>query len=238
MAINDYIAGRSSFTTAEFIEMFHSELPGSARSTAYKALNKLCDSGTITRASRGHFITNPAKKKYSCILSNAAVEICAILRNQYPQIDFQILELYQMNEFVNFQLARNTIFVEVENKLDESVFHFLFERYPHVLFNPNLAEYYRYAGDETVVVSKLLTESPACYGAYRQASLEKLLVDLFGRGLSGSIISRSEYPAVYEASFEKYNINQPKMFRYARRRGAEKTIRDFISRETAIMLEA
>ncbi len=69
------------------------------------------------------------------------------------------------------------------------------------------------------------------------AYLEKILVDLFGRGLSGSIISRPEYQAVYEDSFKKYAINQPKMFRYARRRGIETKIVAFIQDKTNIKLE-
>ena len=87
------------------------------------------------------------------------------------------------------------------------------------------------------MVRKLISESPSGVGQYKQASLEKILVDLFGRGLSGSIISRSEYQAIYEDSFRKYVINQPKMFRYARRRGIEKNIVDFIHGKTNIALE-
>ena len=71
--------------------------------------------------------------------------------------------------------------------LDESIFNLLFVRYPHVLHNPSLDEYYKYAGDETIIVRKLISEAPPPYGQYRQVSLEKLLVDLFGRGISGSI---------------------------------------------------
>ena len=142
-----------------------------------------------------------------------------------------------MNEFVNHLLAKNTIFIEVENILDESVFNLLFDRYPHVLHNPDTEEYYKYAGDETIVVRKLISETPSPFGQYRQASLEKLLVDLFGRGIPGSLLARSEYRAIYEDSFRKYTINQAKLFRYARRRGIEKNIRDFIHKETCIALE-
>ncbi len=170
-------------------------------------------------------------------LSETAKDIVALIQEYYPLVEFQIWELYQMNEFVNHMLAKNTIFIEVENMLDESIFNLLFDRYPHVLHNPSPNEYYKYAGDETIIVRKLISEAPPSYGQYRQASLEKLLVDLFGRGISGSILSRSEYRAVYEDAFQKYNINQGKMFRYARRRGIEKIIRDYIHEETRIVLE-
>lgn len=110
--------------------------------------------------------------------------------------------------------------------------------YPLVLHNPDMDEYHKYAGKETIVVRKLISEAPPSFSDYRQASLEKILVDLFGRGISSSIISRSEYQAIYEDSFDKYNINQARLFRYARRRGIEKTILDFIHNETCITLEA
>ena len=185
---------------------------------------------------KGRFV-HSARKDYSYELSETAKDIVALIRENYPLVDFQVWELYQMNEFVNHLLAKNTIFIEVENMLDESIFNLLFDRYPHVLHNPSLDEYYKYAGDETIIVRKLISEAPPPFGQYRQASLEKLLVDLFGRGISGSILSRSEYRAIYEDAFQKYNINQGKMFRYARRRGIEKAIRDFIHEETRIVLE-
>ena len=47
-----------------------------------------------------------------------------------------------MNEFLNHQMAHNTIIVDVEDELDETVFNFLFEKYPHVLFCPSYEEYF------------------------------------------------------------------------------------------------
>lgn len=190
----------------------------------------------ITRTGKGHFCI-ATKKNYAYALSDTAKNICSEIRNRFPFVEFQIWELYQMNEFVNHQLGRNLILVEVEKGLDESVFDFLFPNYPHVLFNPSEEEYYRYSGEETIVVRKMVSEAPAAVSEYRQAPLEKLLVDLFGRDFLGTMISRSEYRAIYEDSFAKYIINQPKMFRYARRRGVEQKIRAFIREETDIVLE-
>ena len=226
-SVNEFIAQHPSFSTREFADMFENSSQTSGRSTVFNTLKQLIESGEITRISKGHFIAC-RKKNYSYNLSDTAKEISSSIREKYPLVDFQIWELYQMNEFVNHQIARNTIFVEVEKPLDESLFGFLFDRYTHVLLNPNTDEYYKYSGVLTIVVKRLISESPHCYGEYRQSSLEKLLVDLFARGLSGEIISRSEYHTIYEDSFMKYNINQVRMFRYARRRGVEQTIRSFM----------
>lgn len=217
--------------------MLRIETPGIGRATIFHILKTLCDNNEITRTHKGHFDV-AGKKDYFYEPSDMAKEISSEIHAEYPLVDFQMWELFQMNEFSNHLLAKNTIFVEVENMLDESIFNLLFEKYPHVLHNPDMDEYYKYAGKETIVVRKLISEAPPSFSDYRQASLEKILVDLFGRGISGSIISRSEYQAIYEDSFDKYNINQARLFRYARRRGIEKTILDFIHNETCIILEA
>lgn len=231
--IKTFLSTHSVFRTAEFTEMLRNAFLEIGRATVYNKLKALCDAGTITRTSKGHFCVS-APKKYHYELSKTAKEISAFISDNHPFVDFQIWELYQMNEFVNHLFAHNTIFIEVEDMLDESIFHLLFTKYPHVLLNPTIDEYYKYAGDETIVVRKLITETPPSYGPYKQASLEKILVDLFGRGLCGNLISRSEYRAIYEDSFRKYNINQAKMFRYARRRNAERNIKDFLKNEAII----
>ena len=235
--INKYVSTHSSFTTTEFSEMLRTEFPKIGRSTIYKILKDLCDDKRIFHIGRGSYAVNNARTSYTYELSDSAKELATAIIDNFPLVDFQIWELFQMNEFVNLLFAHNTIFIDVESMAEEFVFNLLFGKYPHVLLNPSLEEYYRYAGDETIVIGRLVTEAPPCYGQYRQAPIEKLLVDLFGRGLSGSIVARSEYPAIYEDSFKKYNINQAKMFRYARRRGTEKSIREFIRQETDIHTE-
>lgn len=236
-ATQEYISQHPMFSTAEFTAMLQKETPDIARSTVYSILKKLCDSKTIIRLKKGYFSATP-KALYSYELSDTAKAISTTIKEEYPLVDFQIWELYQLNEFVNHQISRNTIFVYVENMLDDSIFQLLFDRYPHVLHNPNADEYYKYAGTETIVVQRLISESPASYGEYNQSPLEKILVDLLGRGLVGSIISRSEYPAIYEDSFSKYGINTSKLLRYARRRNAGDSLLKFIKEETNITLEA
>lgn len=235
-AIDAFIKVHSSFTTGAFADMLRSNSPEVGRSTVYHILKQLCESGEIIRTSKGHYKV-AGKKNYAYDLSDTAKDISSVVHKEFPLVDFQVWELYQMNEFVNHQLARNTVFIEVEDLQEESIFNLLFEKYPHVLLNPGVDEYYKYAGQETILVRKLISEAPPAFGSYHQASLEKILVDLFGRGISGAIVSRSEYSAIFETAFKKYNINQAKMSRYARRRGIEKTIRDYLSENTNITSE-
>ena len=72
----------------------------------------------------------------------------------------------------------------------------------------------------------------------KQASLEKLLVDLFSRKLTGQLIERDEYRQIYTDAFDKYVINESALFRYAGRRHLEREIRKFIAEETNIELRS
>lgn len=234
--INDFIKANPSFTTKEFVSELRDEIPDIGRSTVFKILQEKCESGEITRTSKGRFIRS-GKRNYSHELSDTAGTIAALIQKTYPLVSFQIWELVQFNEFVNHLFSRNTIFVEVENMLVETVFDELFRQFPHVLCNPGIDEYYKYAGEETVIVQRLISEAPSPAGTSCQASMEKLLVDLFSKGISGNIVPRSEYPQIFEEVFQKYNINQAKLFRYARRRNNKQIIRNFIRNETSVRLE-
>ena len=64
----------------------------------------------------------------------------------------------------------------------------------------------------------------------------QLLVDLLSKKLSGSLIERSEYPRIYEDVFRKYNIDETRMFRYAKRRHLYDCLLSFIKAKTDIQL--
>ena len=105
-----FIENHPSFTTGEFTDALQKGVPGIGRSTIYSILKKKCDSGEISRVSKGRFV-HSARKDYSYELSETARDIVALIQENYPLVDFQIWELYQMNEFVNHLLAKNIIFI-------------------------------------------------------------------------------------------------------------------------------
>ncbi|MDE7204369.1 MAG: hypothetical protein K2O91_21295 [Lachnospiraceae bacterium] len=108
-----------------------------------------------------------------------------------------------MNEFVNHLFGKNTIFVEVENMCEVPVFEMLHERFPDVLFCPDKDMYYRQWGnDDTVVVQKLISEAPGP-AAGHSAPLEKLLVDLFSKKLTGKLVSRRQGQCI--AGYDSYS---------------------------------
>ena len=203
----------------------------------HRRLRELQNSGQVEKLSRGQYITRESRRKYQYKASGRMDELTGVIRQKYPLVTFQTWELFQWNEFVNHQLGHNVHFVEVERELVETVFDFLVDRYPRVLINPDQETFYRYFTDDLIVVQQLISSPPPPIEGTKQASLEKLLVDLFSKKLTGQIIERAEYPAIYEDAFGKYSLNEKAMFRYAKRRSLDDIVYRFIEEETNISLK-
>lgn len=202
-------------------------------------LGKLKNENKIMTVGKGKYIRiEEGKRKihYTYQHSQEYYEIERHIEENYPLVVFQMWEFIQLNEFVNHQIAKNIIFVDVENMLEESVFDLLHMRYPYTLFMPTEEQFYRQRGaEDTVVVQRLVSEAPRPEEAH-SSPLEKLLVDLFTSKLTGNLIERYEYKAICEDMFEKYVIDETKLFRYARRRHVEDDIRNYINENTGIRL--
>ena len=78
-------------------------------------LEKYLESGEIVRIGRNAYCVRGKLKDYEYDYSDIAVHIAKILNEDFYDLDFRISELYQMNRFLNHQIAHNVIFVFVEN---------------------------------------------------------------------------------------------------------------------------
>lgn len=201
-------------------------------------LQQLLNSGLIVRIGRNMYcVANDGRKSYTHNYSYLACDVAEVIKENHPLLDFRIFEFRQLNEFVNHLLAHNVVFVFVEGALGDFVFHTLKEMYPgKVLLNPTPEIYHRYWCKDMIVIQKLISESPVGKAEKWHTRIEKLLVDLMADNLIKNAISIAEYSNIYEAVYEKYAVDESCLFRYARRRGAEKKIREFIGKNTRIML--
>jgi hypothetical protein len=174
---------------------------------------------------------------YSHLYSDRAVEIATLIIDSYSYLDFRIFELVQLNEFLNHQIAHNTVFVSVESNLGDFVFDLLKEQYPgKVLIHPNNAIYQQYWVEDMIVILKLPTESPRGRRETWHTCIEKMIVDIFCDKLLCSVYPSEEMVSVMENIFSKYVVDESKLFRYARRRGADKKLISFIEEETRVKL--
>lgn len=238
--IIEYLPKGECFTKQQFCSKVREVKAGYAESSISWLLSELKREQKIARVGRGVYIRvteGDGKREYAYDHLEAYLEIEQAVSREFPLVEFQMWEMYQMNEFVNHLFGKNTVFVEVENMCEALVFEMLHDRFSDVLFCPTKDMYYRQRGnDNTIVVQKLVSESPKPVTGH-SAPLEKLLVDLFSKKLTGTLISRSEYQEIYEEAFLKYNMDETKMFRYARRRHLESELKIFLREKTNVELK-
>lgn len=234
----DGIKNKESFTRQELLESFRMGGFELGNAAFCKKIESMIKEGLLIRAGRNLYcIPQGNKSAYSHKYSELAVEVAGLLKENYPLLDFSILELIRLNDFVNHQLAHNTLFLSIEADIMDFVFDTLKEQYPgKVLINPTAEIYHQYWSDNMIVIVKLTTEAPKGMVEPWHTRLEKLLVDIISEQLISEAVSKSEYPNIYEDAFARYIVDEGCMFRYAKRRGTDKKIRKFIKEKTAIIL--
>ena len=200
---------------------------------------KLINSGQVHRIGRNTYcVADKSKRTYSHSYSDLACQVAECITANHPYMDFVIFETAQLNEFINHQIGRNTLFIFAENDVIEFAFETITNSFPGaVMLSPGKKEFHRYRNDNSIVLVRLVSESPKNAEVPWHESAEKLLVDIMSEPLIKETFSKSEYEAIYEGVLGRYIVNESKMFRYARRRNVAAKIRKFINEDTSVHLK-
>lgn len=230
---------KDCFSSEELLECWRSQRPSMSLSTFYRYLHQSLEKGVIFQTGRNLYCAaGKTRPKYNHQYSETARDLAKYIEKEYPLLDFRIFETIQLNEFLNHQIGRNTIFLSVEDRLGEMLFQRIRQRYNNnVLLNPSKVIFEQYWLENMIVIQKLNTESPKGENQIWNTDLEKMLVDILADKLIRSCFSQSEYPLIYETAFGRYPINESRMFRYARRRSAAQQLRQYTESAKAVVLQ-
>lgn len=233
------LENKTTFSRAELMETIQESGKSISEASFKLELQKMLKEGVIVRVGRNRYcVAKNGIGVYSYEYSDDAKIVANILKEKFPYLNFTIMDFVQLNEFVNHQLAHNVIHVSVEEDLGDFVFDVLKEKYPgKVLINPTPEIYHQYWYDGMIVVGKLVSEAPMGQKEKWNTRIEKLLVDVITNSILLSSVSEAELTNIYEGAFTKYAIDESCMFRYAKRRGAENKIREFIKEKTNVQLK-
>lgn len=130
------------------------------------------------------------------------------------------------------QPGRFFIIIEVEKDATESVFFFMKENKYSVFLEPSKELFTRYIPDEkeTWIVKSLVSEAPTqTVSGVESTTIEKLLVDLFCDTVILDAQQGSERDRIFIEAFEKYTVNENKMFRYADRRRKKDQFKEYLN---------
>ena len=202
--------------------------------------SKLLSLGCIENIAENLYIKvtpDSLRKNYKNRASSAElIAIESFLESRFPLAEFLLFEIIMLNEFLNHQIAQNTIIVTVEKMLIDAFFEELSLEFPSVMIAPRIEELSRYGNNGTIIIDKLQARYPKNSAQKHRYSIEKLLVDLFAEKLLKALLNPGDYPALFEIAFKKYIINETRLFNYAKSRRVDTEIKVMIKKETNIKL--
>ncbi len=218
--INDYEILEKEDIVLEIKE----EAPEYGESSIRWKLFQLQKDKKITKIDADHYIKQNIQVFLTNLVSDYAISLKDKLKREFKNIRFIIYESIILNEWLNHQLRRNTIFIEVERFYSESFFQYLKTKIAvPLLFEPSWHDFTLYSGEITVVVQNLVTQSPIDKQNHRP-KIEKLLVDLLSKDLLSLMISDEDRMMMIKEIATTYLINPKTARAYAKRRKNEETL--------------
>ena len=211
----------TSFAREDILTAAYNADSSFSDSSLRRLIDRLKASGLIVHVARDVY-TKPSKddsnlSDYVFDYSDKAKTIINYMQDKFPRLRFVVWETSALNEFTGHLLARNYIMLEVENSGCEFVFD-------GIKRDLELNTLLRYGENDTVIVDRLITESPTGTSEKYALTLEKLIVDMFSNRTLKETLSRGDYAEAISDMFSKYRINVVKLLRYARRRNKEETV--------------
>ena len=230
---------KESFSRADLYEQIRSNYPSFKESQLRYFLGKFLNEGQIIRVGRNTYELNHhnLKDSFTNAYSDKALQIVTEIEQRYPLLDFRVWELRWLNEFLNHQIGQNKIFVEVDNDACDYIFSTIAELSDFmVLVKPRVEDIFRYGKSDTVIINRLIKESPVGKPYKYNLRLEKLIVDLFADKYLCAMLSPADYPEAITSMFNMYCIDTSTLRRYARRRNKESFIEQYLSENAGIIL--
>lgn len=188
----------------------------------------LAKKGIITKLNPTQYMIGHLDIYHQKNASDERREIDDYLNQVFPNIRFVVFESTLLNEWLNHQIARKVIFIEVEKYFINDVFRMIYNNFStKVLVNPNREDLYMYEG-ELLIITQLISQAPVNQ-QLRDVKIEKLIVDLYTKDLINEFINEDEKEDVIESIFKTYPVNMKTVYAYAKRRGNIDIIKKVIS---------
>lgn len=229
--IQSYFKSSSRLSRKELGSSIKNDFPELSEATITVYLSKLKREGKISNPARGIYsiidkqifnpeITQNLKKLYNKI------------HKEFPFIEICVWNTKWLNDLMRHQPFKNYTIVEVDKEASEQVFNTINEFLKNVYINPDEEIFERYISsntEEITIIKNLVTESPTIKSNKIEIpALEKLLVDII---IDKELFStqQGELNFMYKTAFNKYDINELKMKRYAARRNRETEVEKLIN---------
>lgn len=189
---------------------------------------RLVRKGIISKLDSNMYIIGKKNTYQQQETSDERQKIIQALDRAFPNLRMVVYESTLLNEWVNHQIARKVIFIEIEKYFINDVFRYIYDKFPtKTLLNPDKADLYMYDG-ELIIVTQLVSQAPI-NPKKKDIKIEKLIVDLYTKDLITEFINEDEKEDVIESIFKTYPVNIKTIYAYSKRRKNLITIKEIIS---------
>ena len=172
------------------------------------------------------------RKPYKPVIDEQMEKIYNRIIKEFFNQRFVIWSSPWINEFTLHQAFQNFYILEAPYDVTEHVFYKMKElEIPDVFLHPDKEQMAKYIIDKDlpVVITNLLLKAPVQkINKIYVPTLEKILVDLYTDKNTFYMYRGNELKEIFRNALKKYLLNYTKLFHYARRRGKEKELKDYM----------
>ena len=221
----------TTFTRNDLFEALQKESPGLTYNSFKWIVAELIKNKQIYRIDYNLYSQDCSveKKIYTPFYSENTQKLKHMIEGEYPLADFCFFEAYLLNEFLNHQIANNTIIIQMEKEVGGFLFDYLQDEWDgRILYKPKQNDFERYWSKDCVIIVDKVSEAPKKKEKPHDMTIEKLLVDIFAEPMIRILFSPGEYLFMVETALSLYNVDKKRLFRYARRRNAADKVMEYI----------
>lgn len=173
----------------------------------------------------------------------------------YPELEICVWDLKSLNPFLEMQVFRNIIFVEVEKGYETLVLESLSQdKQFNILFKPTVKQMESFINlDSTIILKTLITKAPTHKKRFSKnvgfnqhyhgdksslstPKIEKIMVDLFTDPLF-YMIDEPQRDLIFRNILRECAVNFKTLLSYARNRNKKETIREYIEQHLGFEID-
>lgn len=234
--LKDHFKDSKGFTRGELFDFFCRYEPELTDGTLAWRVYDLKERNVIRPIKRGVYVISP-KPFYKPDLSPDLLRVVKQVSEALDGASVCYWDTRWLNEFLQHQINRSALYIEVAKELEEPLFYTLKDKnYREVYYGNDriTQDYYISEGHQPLIIKRLLTRAPVTKRTDRKVeyytpTLEKLLVDLYTDESLFYYLQGEELVHIFETALNKYSVNFTKLFSYAKRRERERAIKRFLS---------
>lgn len=229
--ILNFAGSRNSFTLCELADYVRSREAISDSGILWH-IKKLIKQNKLARLSRGLYGIF-VKREFTPTVTAELKKLYGEIASEFPLIDICVYSGQDITALQHHLSANNAIYVEVTKEATETVFHYLADKKIKTYHKPgsDFMSDYVDLSEPCVIVKPLVTESPVKkIDSICVPTLEKLLVDI-NADTDFYYIQGIEASYIMDNAQSLYQLNTPKMLRYASRRGIREKMQSYLTND-------